>query len=117
MTKKDIAYAFSTGNFKVTYNLLDEDIQWNIIGDKLLNGKAAVIDFCDKTATYFAEVKTIFIVNNFIAEDNCIALNGTAQFITTDNNLTNMASCDVYIFKEEKLKEITSYCINTNNNN
>jgi len=116
MTKKDIAHAFSMGNFTITYDFLQEDIQWNIVGDKFLNGKAAVIDFCDKTAAYFTQVKTIFTLNNSITEDNCIAINGTAQFITKENSITNMASCDVYVFKEGKLKEITSYCINTNNN-
>ena len=112
-TNKEISEAFSNGNFKFTYAHLADDIQWNIAGDKILKGKAAVVEFCNKTAAYFSEVTTRFSMNNMIADNDCIAIDGTAHFINKENKSTHVSSCDVYRFKGGKLQEITSYCIVT----
>ena len=112
-TNKEISEAFSNGNFKFTYDHLADDILWNIVGDKILKGKAAVVEFCNKTAAYFSEVTTRFSMNNMIADNNCIAIDGTAHFINKENKSTHVSSCDLYRFINGKLEEITSYCIVT----
>jgi ketosteroid isomerase-like protein len=115
-TNKEIAKAFSTGNFKMAYDYLADNMEWNIVADTSLKGKQAVIDFCNKTADYFTEQTTIFTVNNIIDDHDCIAIDGTAKFISKDNKTTHIASCDVYRFKEGKLQQLTSYCIITGKN-
>lgn len=108
-----IAEEFSKGNFEFAYNNLSQDIQWNIVGDKLLTGKDQVIEFCNKTAEYFKEVTTEFRTSNIIVDSNLVAINGTAVFIINENKRTEVSSCDVYRFEDGMLKEITSYCIVT----
>ncbi len=108
-----IAEEFSKGNFEFAYNHLAQDIQWNIVGDKLLTGKDQVIEFCNKTAEYFREVTTEFSTSNIIADANLVAVSGIAVFINKENKRTEVSSCDVYLFEDGKLKEITSYCIVT----
>lgn len=115
LTNQEICEAFSKGNFEITYNYLAEDIEWNIIGDKILKSKNSVIDFCNKTAQYFSEVTTIFSITNLITEGNCVVINGTAQFVNKQDKTTHVSSCDVYRFKVDKLQDITSYCIITSN--
>jgi ketosteroid isomerase-like protein len=114
-SEKQIAEEFSKGNFEFAYNYFAQDIQWNIVGDKLLTGRDDVIDFCNKTALYFKEVTTEFNVSNIIVDNNLVAINGTAVFINEENKRTEVSSCDVYRFEDGKLKEITSYCIVTGN--
>jgi ketosteroid isomerase-like protein len=113
-TNKEIAKAFSTGNFKMAYDYLADNMEWNMVGDNTLIGKQAVIDFCTKTAAYFASQTTLFTVTNIIDGHDCIAIDGTAKFISKDDKTTHIASCDVYRFKEGKLQQLTSYCIRTN---
>ena len=115
-TNKEIAEAFSTGHFKMAYDDLADNMEWNIVAETTLKGKQAVIDFCNKTAAYFTPQTTHFTVTNIIDDHDCIAIDGTAKFISKDNKTTHIASCDVYRFKEGKLQQLTSYCIRTNKN-
>ena len=110
---RQISEEFSKGNFEFAYNYLSQDIQWNIVGDKLLTGKDQVIEFCNKSAEYFREVTTEFSTSNIIADANLVAISGIAVFINKENKRTEVSSCDVYLFEDGKLKEITSYCIVT----
>lgn len=112
-SNKQISEEFSKGNFEFSFIFLAEDILWNLVGDKVLKGKDSVIDFCKKTAEYFKQVDTIFSTNNIIADDDFVAIDGTAIFTNSDNKSTHVSSCDIYRFKEGLLTEITSYCIVT----
>lgn len=109
---KQIALAFSGGNFEFCYPYLADDITFNIVGNEAVSGKDAVIDFCNKTAQYFTRVTTKFELDNVIVDKNCVAINGTAEFYV-DDRVNCVSSCDVYKFAHGKLKEITSYCIST----
>jgi ketosteroid isomerase-like protein len=115
-TNTALSQQFSGGNFKFAYNYLADDIVWIIAGDKILKGKENVIAFCDSTAAYFASITTKFTMSNLIADDDCVAIDGTAEFINKENKITHVSSCDVYRFENGKLKEIASYCIVTDKN-
>lgn len=111
---KQIALEFSGGNFEFTYPYLAEGVTFNIVGGQLICGKDKLIEFCNNTAKYFAGVATKFNLDNVIADGDCVAINGTAEFYVEKEDRTNyISSCDVYRFKEGKLQEITSYCIST----
>lgn len=111
LTDQEVAESISVGNFRAAYEYLHENIVWTIIGDKTLAGKTAVIEFCEKTSQYFSTVKTEFNLKNIIADNDRIAIDGTAKFTSPEGETMNLASCDVYSFYGGKLREITSYCI------
>jgi ketosteroid isomerase-like protein len=111
MNNQQIAQAFSAGRFSECYPFLADDVRWEVIGERLLTGKEAVMQFCDQTAAYFASVSTQFQVHNVIAQHDAVAINGHATFVTADNRTIEVSSCDVYRFEAGLLKEITSYCI------
>lgn len=108
-----MAKAFSEGKFETVFPFMSEDIKWNIIGNRVLNGKESVISFCGETQKYFSEVKTVFKTSNIISDKECVAIDGTAEFTDKEGKTTCVSACDVYRFENEKLKEITSYCIVT----
>lgn len=111
-TQKQIAEAFSGGNFELTYPYLSENIEWNVIGDFNLKGKQNVIEKCEETAGYFKSVTTNFKMLNIIEDKNRVVINGTAEFTKNGKLAAFVSACDVYEFNDEnKLQNITSYCI------
>lgn len=112
MTKTKIAESFSKGNFELTYPYLADNVEWEVVGESVFNGKVAVIQNCEQTAQYFKSVTTNFKTIHVIAETNKVAINGTAEFIRDHKRLSFVSACDVYEFNENKqLQKITSYCI------
>jgi hypothetical protein len=109
---KQISLEFSGGNFEFVYQYLADDVCFNIVGNEIITGKDAVIEFCTKTAKYFSGITTKFNLDNVIADNDCVAINGTAEFYVEDK-VNYISSCDVYKFNDGRLKEITSYCIST----
>jgi ketosteroid isomerase-like protein len=112
MEQKEIARAFSNGDFETTFAFLADDVVWKVVGEREFVGKDEVIENCLKTAAYFASVTTKFRTLNVISDKNRVAVNGTAEFIREGQRVGFISACDVYVFDEEnRLKSITSYCI------
>lgn len=113
-SKQTIAEAFSLGKFEKTYPALSDDIVWNIIGEKVIEGKKAVIENCNETSAYFKTVETEFIILDTIVSDSKIVVLGTAKFIQNGKIIQSISASDVYSFnKETKIVKIASYCIAT----
>lgn len=112
MTKKEIAQAFSGGQFKKCLKYLTDNTIWNTPGEQFLKGRNEIEPFCQKIATYFSNVTTNFKQLNLIEDDHCIAINGTAEFIRDGKRVSFVSSCDVYEFDtDNKIISINSYCI------
>ncbi|WP_197060002.1 nuclear transport factor 2 family protein [Sporocytophaga myxococcoides] len=112
MTQKQIAEAFSNGNFELIYPYLADNVQWTIVGEDYFEGKKAVTDNCKQVASYFKSVTTNFNTVNTIADNNRVAVSGTAEFIRDGKRVSFVSACDVYEFNDNnKLQTITSYCI------
>ena len=111
-SKKEIAEFFSLGSFEVTFSYLSDSITWNIVGEKVFEGKAAVVANCDQTRAYFNTVQTDFRIDNIIAEDNQVVVRGTAAFMRDGKQINYVSACDVYEFNDHnQLERISSYCI------
>ncbi|SFS61219.1 hypothetical protein [Marininema halotolerans] len=112
LKQKQIAESFSNGNFEPTFPFLAKTIEWTIVGDKTLIGREAVIERCKQTSNFFKTITTNFTTLNVISENNCVAVNGTAEFIRNGEQLSFVSACDVYIFNNKnELQRIDSYCI------
>lgn len=111
-SKKEIAESFSLGNFEVTFPILSESIIWNVVGEKIFEGKAAVVANCKQTREYFNTVQTDFRTDGIIAEENKVVVRGTAAFLRNGKQINYVSACDVYEFNDHNLLErISSYCI------
>lgn len=111
LTQQQVAEAFSNGRFLETYPYLAENITWEIVNEKTLEGKKAVMDNCDQTAAYFETVTTGFKTLNCICSGDFVVMNGTAVFINAKNKRTEVSACDMYRFENGLLAQVTSYCI------
>lgn len=111
---KNIAEKFSIGEFRKVYAHLADDVRWTVIGDgaNTFTGRQAVEKYCDQVSEYFNSVITKFTIENVIAENNKVVINGTAEFIRDNKTVSFVESCDIYHFNEAHLLErITSYCV------
>jgi len=115
VTRKQIAELFSAGQFELTYPYLSENISWNVYGEKILEGKKAVIEDCNRTAQYFGSVTTDFRTHHVIEEGNRVAINGWAEFIRDGKTVAIIDAWDVYeLVDSAMLQKVYSYCINEN---
>ena len=109
-----IAEAFSSHRFAVTYPYMADEIKWNIVGREELMGREAVIDKCAEAAKFLETVSTTFTKLKINRAETCVIVEGAAQFQDQENQTSSVASCDVYQFSDERLVEITSYVIELN---
>jgi len=112
MTKSKIAQAFSQGDFEKCFMYLTDTTIWNTPGEQLLTGKQEIESFCKIVKAYFDSVTTNFQQINLIENTNCVAINGTAEFMRDGKRVSFVSSCDVYVFDtDNNMEGITSYCI------
>jgi hypothetical protein len=109
-TARDIAEAFSHHRFEDTYASLAQDVQWNQVGGEMLRGRAAVIEACDETADELADVATTFSRVRVIEAPDCVVVDSEAEY-AAENEVSTVASCDIYDFTDGRLSAITSYAI------
>ncbi|NOT76939.1 MAG: nuclear transport factor 2 family protein [Cyclobacteriaceae bacterium] len=107
--QQKISEEFSKGNFQFAFEYLSENIQWNIIGNKILKGKDEVIEWCTEIGKEMSD--TILKNKNSIIGDSSIAIQGYCDYTTPDNQPGRVSYCDVFQFRNEKIEEITSYAM------
>ena len=109
-----IAEAFCSYRFAVTYPYMADEIKWNIVGREELVGREAVIDRCAEAAKFLETVSATSTKPKINRAETCVVVEGAAQFQDQENQTTSVASCDVFQFSDERLVEITSYVIDLN---
>jgi hypothetical protein len=109
-----IAEAFSSYRFAVTYPYLADEIKWNIVGREELVGREVVIARCAEAVKFLETVSTTSTKLKINRAETCVVVEGAAQFQDQENQTSSVASCDVYQFSDERLVEITSYVIELN---
>ena len=112
MTKKEIAQAFSIGQFEETNKFISENAVWTIVEEETFVGKQAILDNCEQVGNYFQSVTTDFKMLNIITDGNKVVINGTAEFLRDNKRVSFVSACDIYEFDDkDQLEKITSYCI------
>ncbi len=80
-----IAEAFCSYRFVVTYPYTADEIKWNIVGREELMGREAVIDQCDKSAKFLKTVSATITKLKINRADTFIVVEGPAQFQDQEN--------------------------------
>ena len=102
-----LTIAFAKADTKFILGSVTDDIRWNIVGDKLIQGKENFANALEQMKSTRAAELTVHHVST---HGKSGAVNGTAKL----KNGKARAFCDVYEFKDTKgssVKEITSYVI------
>jgi uncharacterized protein len=105
-TNKEISEAFAKGDVEFSATYLAEDIRWNILGNSPVIGKEEVLEISKMSQLQSFPVITI---KNIIGEGNYVVVESTGKARTNSGKPYNQTYCDVFYFKNEKLKEITTY--------
>jgi len=104
---KQFNIAFAEGNVEFLTKGVTDDIVWNVIGDKKIEGIKAFTAELEKMQT----VKTSELrIDQILSHGK----EGAANGMMIMENGTQYAFSDFYVFqsaKGEKIKAITSYCI------
>ncbi|WP_332699450.1 nuclear transport factor 2 family protein [Halalkalibacter lacteus] len=105
---KELNIAFAENDIGFIMENITEDVYWNLIGEKLIQGKD---NFVETLKQMKNRKVTEIHIRNIITHGSTGAVNGT--YILEDKN--SYAFCDIYNFtsagKNSKIKEITSYII------
>jgi hypothetical protein len=104
---RDFNIAFAENNNDKILDFMADDIMWNLVGNKIVQGKESVRKELESMELGEA---TELILHTIVTHGNIAAADGIMKF----KNIA-IAFCDVYEFtghdKNTKIKELTSYGI------
>lgn len=89
------------GDAQPAQDFIAEDIEWHIVGDRTIDGNAAVKEICADAA---AQGRPNFQNGRVIKAKNHLIVEGSDLD-------TDMHYCDIYAIEKEQIVEITSYCL------
>lgn len=104
---KEFNIAFAKGNLEFLIKNVTDEIVWNIIGDRKIEGK---VKFKEELGKMKSEKATELIIEQILSHGKEGASNGIMKM----QNGKKYAFSDFYVFKNTKstvLKSITSYVI------
>ncbi|XCF04795.1 nuclear transport factor 2 family protein [Tamlana crocina] len=104
---KQFNIAFAEGNVTFLKDSVTDDIIWNIIGDKKIEGRANFVKALEELQPVKASE---LMIDQILSHGKEGAING---WMTMENG-KKYAFSDFYVFqgaKGEKIKAITSYCL------
>ncbi|MFD2132287.1 nuclear transport factor 2 family protein [Pseudogracilibacillus auburnensis] len=108
MLLKELSIAFAENKISFCMDWMTDDVVWDLIGDKQIQGKANF----EKVLIQMQGRRALELhIHNIITHGNTGSVNGTLLL----NDQQSVAFCDVYNFrgtvKNAKIKAITSYVI------
>jgi hypothetical protein len=105
---RDFNIAFAKGDTQAVLDLLSDNITWDIVGDRVIEGKAA---FQEALAGMAGSEAAGLRIDSIITHGTTAAANG----LITLRDGKQDAFCDVYLFagagRNAKMTRITSYAI------
>lgn len=111
LSNEEIARAISGHRFDDAYPYVADDVSWTLVGAGRLEGRQAFIDACEATAAELADASTHFGQFRVLVGDDWVVIDSVAAYTAADGSRTDVASCDLYRFRDGKLVEATSYNI------
>jgi hypothetical protein len=108
VSNREVAEAFSGHRFEAAFPHLAGDVIWRMPGSEGLQGRDAVVAACRSTAEALTE--TGIEVERFVVIDGGerVAID-TLTTYQDGPDVSTVASCDVYEFRDKVLVRITSY--------
>ena len=111
LSNAEVAEAFSRHEFAKAYDRLDPDVRWDVVGDKVFEGSAAVRAQCAESARWLASATTTFRRFDLLVGPDFVVADTTAEYAADDGDPTVVGSCDVYRFRGDRLVAIRSYTV------
>jgi len=105
----EIVTAFDENDVETILNSVTDDIVWNMVGNETVSGKENLRKFFAD----HADMKMISSTKDHIIIDGDSAcVDGYVHCSDGKDKNFHMNYCDIYDIEKEKIKKITSYCVN-----
>jgi ketosteroid isomerase-like protein len=108
-TIEEIARAFSGHDFEAAYPYLADDATWSVVGEDELVGKEAITRACERLVADLAGVRTDFRRFRALVGGDWVVVESLADYTDREQQVSAVASCDIYDFRDGMLAEITSF--------
>lgn len=99
--------AITKGDNEAFLSYCTEDIKWEFIGDKTLQGKEAIRQYM---AIAYVE-PPVFNVENLIAEGEFLTAVGKISMKNEQGRMVDYSYCDVWRFRDGKMAELKAFVI------
>ncbi len=110
-TTRETAEAFAGHRFREAYPALAPNVVWTPVGQGTLTGRQAVVDACESTLAELAGTAVEFSRFVVVADSDAAAVDVVARYTSADGAVSVVSSCDVYLFRDGLVSEITSYAV------
>lgn len=110
-TVNKINDAFIAGRFEDFLSVCADDVQWTIVGDVTNQGKESIRQWMRSMPD--AEPPKFSVIDPVIAEGDFVVARGEMTMQDKDGKPGQYAYCDLYRFSGEKVVELTSFVVNT----
>lgn len=107
--------AFSRSDTEYIIAQVTDDIVWNMVGESIIRGKE---EFTKSIQTMKSEDTHEFKINHMITHGKTAAVDGIMKVTDKSGKVKIYAFCDIYLLsshKDGKIKEMTSYVVETEN--
>src|SRR5262245_1220490 len=101
--------AFAEGSTEGFLSFCAEDVEWTMVGDKTVKGKADI----RKWLAEMGSEPPKFTVDNVIAEADFVTAHGDMTLKDKDGKAVPYAYCDIYRFRDNKIVALDSFVIKT----
>ncbi|MCG2612335.1 nuclear transport factor 2 family protein [Flavobacterium sp. SM15] len=102
--------AFKAIDHEAILACLTDDVIWHIPGTFTISGKEA---FDKEIENENFTGKPIIEVIRMVEENDIVIAEGTVQCKLKDGPILNLVFCDVFHMQDAKIKQLTSYLMNT----
>jgi ketosteroid isomerase-like protein len=109
LTPAELASALSGHRFAEVIPYLHDDVEWDLVGQGVLEGRDAIVDALENTERELADTKTEFTRFLVVAEGAAAVVDAIAEYTTAAGEQSFVASCDVYEFRDGKIARVRSY--------
>jgi uncharacterized protein len=100
------------GDFEAFLAACAETMQWTIVGEPPIKGKAAIRQFISSMSKENSETPQ-FTVDAVFGEGDFVAAHGPMKMKDKEGKLGSYRYCDIYRFSNGKIVEQTSYVVKT----
>jgi ketosteroid isomerase-like protein len=104
---------FAEGKFEGFLSFCDEEVEWTIVGDKVVKGREAIRQLMQSMAEESSEPPRFFDVDVVIGEGDCVVSLGDMTMKDKDGRNVPYSYCDIYRFRGEKIAELRTFVAKT----
>jgi uncharacterized protein len=105
-SNREISENFAKGNLDFSSKYLADDVVWKVLGEEPIVGKNEVLE-----ALKMSDLESfpVITIKNIVEERDIVVIESTGNGRTKDGKAYNQSYCELFHFKNNEIKEISTY--------